>query len=102
MGEISAYMSSYRLGKLFILTHTVYSRPILPLRSPHLTVAALSSWSAVPAATLANHAFRVVAAGHSHGGASGAAALVGVALCCPSARDPWSAEAQFLRGWPDL
>ena len=31
-------------------------------------------------------------------GASGAAALVGVALGCPSAPAPWSAETRFLRG----
>ena len=36
------------------------------------------------------------------GGASGAAALVGVALCCPSAPAPSSAEAHSLRGWRDL
>ena len=35
-------------------------------------------------------------------GASGAAALVGVALCCPSGPAPSSAEAHFLRGWRDL
>ena len=39
---------------------------------------------------------------HHDGGASGAAALVAVALCCPSAPVPWSAEAHFLRGWRDL
>ena len=36
------------------------------------------------------------------GGASGAAALVGVALCCPSAPAPSSAEALRLRGWRDV
>ena len=36
------------------------------------------------------------------GGASGAAALVGVALCCPSAPAPLSAEAYSLRGLRDL
>ena len=36
------------------------------------------------------------------GGASGAAALVGVALCCPSAPAPSSAEAHPLRDWRDL
>ena len=35
-------------------------------------------------------------------GASGAVALVGVALCCPSAPAPSSAEAHSLRGWRDL
>ena len=35
-------------------------------------------------------------------GASGTAALVGVALCCPSAPAPWSAEAHCLRGRHDL
>ena len=35
-------------------------------------------------------------------GASGAAALVGVALCCASAPTPSSAEAHSLRGWRDL
>ena len=37
----------------------------------------------------------------SPGCASGAAALVGVALCCPSAPAPSSAEAHSLRGWRD-
>ena len=36
------------------------------------------------------------------GGASGTAALVGVALCCPSAPAPSSAEAHPLRDWRDL
>ena len=34
--------------------------------------------------------------------ASGAAALVGVALCYPSTPVPWSTEAHSLWGWRDL
>ena len=44
----------------------------------------------------------IYSAVHHVGGASGAAALVAVALCCPSAPAPWSAEAHPLRGWRDL
>ena len=36
------------------------------------------------------------------GGASGAGALVGVGLCCPSAPAPWSAEVHCLQGWRNL